>query len=66
MSASIASMCTTTTRKKMEDLVQYVIVRTDLKKTLNYNTGAIVGNSCHASVAVIGLNSTNDFKNFSC
>ena len=34
-------------------IVQYVIVRADLLKTLNWPVGALVAQACHATTAVI-------------
>ena len=36
-------------------IVQYVLVRSDLCKTLGWPVGALVAQACHASTAVIHL-----------
>ena len=36
-------------------IVQYVLVRADLCKTLGWPVGALVAQACHASTAVIHL-----------
>ena len=37
-------------------LVQYILLRRDLKKMKNYNDGAIIAQACHASSAVLFKN----------
>ena len=39
----------------MSNIVQYVIVRADLLKTLNWPVGALVAQACHATTAVVHL-----------
>lgn len=34
-------------------IVQYIILRRDLKKMKNYNDGAIIAQACHASTAIL-------------
>jgi peptidyl-tRNA hydrolase len=34
-------------------IVQYILLRRDLKKMKNYNDGAIIAQACHASTAII-------------
>jgi peptidyl-tRNA hydrolase len=34
-------------------LVQYILLRRDLKKMKNYNDGAIIAQACHASNAIL-------------
>ena len=34
-------------------LVQYILLRRDLKKMKNYNDGAIIAQACHATTAVL-------------
>jgi peptidyl-tRNA hydrolase len=34
-------------------IVQYILLRRDLKKMKNYNDGAIIAQACHASSAVL-------------
>lgn len=34
-------------------IVQYIIIRRDLKKMKNYNDGAIIAQACHASTAIL-------------
>ena len=34
-------------------LVQYIVLRRDLKKMKNYNDGAIIAQACHASNAIL-------------
>lgn len=34
-------------------IVQYIVLRRDLKKMKNYNDGAIIAQACHASSAII-------------
>ena len=38
-----------------QGIVQYVLVRSDLCKTLGWPVGALVAQACHASTAVIHL-----------
>lgn len=37
----------------MNVLVQYILLRRDLKKMKNYNDGAIIAQACHASSAIL-------------
>ena len=37
----------------MNVLVQYILIRRDLKKMKNYNDGAIIAQACHASSAIL-------------
>jgi peptidyl-tRNA hydrolase len=37
----------------MNIIVQYIVLRRDLKKMKNYNDGAIIAQACHASSAII-------------
>lgn len=39
------------------NLVQYIIVRSDLKSALNWPLGAIITQCCHAATAIMHLNS---------
>ncbi|KOC65768.1 Putative peptidyl-tRNA hydrolase PTRHD1 [Habropoda laboriosa] len=39
----------------MSDLIQYVVVRGDLLKTMEWPVGAVIAQACHACVAVIDL-----------
>lgn len=41
-----------------EVIVQYIIVRGDLKKVLKWSTGALIAQACHAAVAI-----THEFYN---
>ena len=34
-------------------IVQYILLRRDLKKMKNYNDGAIISQACHASTAIL-------------
>jgi len=34
-------------------IVQYILLRRDLKKMKNYNDGAIIAQACHASTAIL-------------
>ena len=34
-------------------LVQYILLRRDLKKMKNYNDGAIIAQACHATTAIL-------------
>ena len=34
-------------------LVQYILLRRDMKKMKNYNDGAIIAQACHASTAIL-------------
>ena len=34
-------------------IVQYILIRRDLKKMKNYNDGAIIAQACHASNAIL-------------
>lgn len=36
-------------------IVQYIVVRGDLKKTLGWTTGALIAQACHATAAVTHL-----------
>ena len=40
----------------MSNIVQYIIVRSDLKSALNWPLGAIIAQCCHATAAVMHLN----------
>lgn len=42
-------LCTTT---KMERIVQYIIVRGDLTKSLQWPVGAVIAQCCHATTAI--------------
>lgn len=37
----------------MSNVVQYVLVRGDLSRVLNWPSGAVIAQACHACVAVI-------------
>jgi peptidyl-tRNA hydrolase len=37
----------------MNVIVQYILLRRDLKKMKNYNDGAIITQACHASSAIL-------------
>lgn len=37
----------------MNVIVQYILLRRDLKKMKNYNDGAIIAQACHASSAIL-------------
>lgn len=37
----------------MNIVVQYILIRRDLKKMKNYNDGAIIAQACHASSAIL-------------
>ncbi|XP_075219936.1 putative peptidyl-tRNA hydrolase PTRHD1 isoform X2 [Lycorma delicatula] len=39
--------------KTSDPVVQYIIIRTDLKSSLKWSYGAIMAQACHASVAAI-------------
>lgn len=39
----------------MQDVVQYLIVRGDLIKTLKWPVGALIAQACHASTAAMHL-----------
>ncbi|KAL4649204.1 putative peptidyl-tRNA hydrolase PTRHD1 [Arapaima gigas] len=41
---------------RARNLVQYVVVRGDLVRTLGWPLGAVIAQSCHAATAVIHLN----------
>ncbi|XP_055903271.1 putative peptidyl-tRNA hydrolase PTRHD1 [Eupeodes corollae] len=41
----------------MSNIVQYIIVRSDLKSVLNWPLGAVIAQCCHATAAVMHLNS---------
>lgn len=41
-------------------IVQYIIVRSDLKSTLNWPLGAIIAQCCHAATAVMHQNYDDD------
>ena len=36
-----------------QQMVQYIVVRSDLIKTLSWPVGALIAQACHASIAVI-------------
>ncbi|EDW28051.1 GL27294 [Drosophila persimilis] len=40
----------------MSNIVQYVVVRSDLRSALNWPLGAIIAQCCHATAAVMHLN----------
>ena len=44
------------TAPEEETLVQFVVVRRDLLKTLEWPTGSVVAQACHACTAVIWAN----------
>uniref|UniRef100_A0A0K8TRA1 peptidyl-tRNA hydrolase n=1 Tax=Tabanus bromius TaxID=304241 RepID=A0A0K8TRA1_TABBR len=44
----------------MANLIQYVIVRGDLMKTLNWPLGALIAQCCHAATAVNHLYANDD------
>ena len=41
------------TNKMSNPIVQYVVVRSDLMKTLSWPVGALIAQACHASTAVM-------------
>jgi len=41
----------------MSNIVQYIVVRSDLRSALSWPLGAVIAQSCHATAAVIHLNS---------
>ena len=41
--------------KMSNPIVQYVVVRSDLMKTLSWPVGALIAQACHASTAVMHL-----------
>ncbi|KMZ03150.1 putative peptidyl-tRNA hydrolase PTRHD1 [Drosophila simulans] len=41
----------------MNSIVQYIVVRSDLRSALSWPLGAVIAQSCHATAAVIHLNS---------
>jgi peptidyl-tRNA hydrolase len=41
-------------------LVQYIVVRKDLAKTLNWSAGSIIAQACHASSAVLWLHKDDE------
>ena len=41
-------------------IVQYILLRRDLKKMKNYNDGAIIAQACHASSAILFKNIYDD------
>ncbi|XP_037952116.1 putative peptidyl-tRNA hydrolase PTRHD1 [Teleopsis dalmanni] len=44
----------------MSTIVQYIIVRSDLRTALNWPIGAVIAQCCHAATAVINLNSDDE------
>ena len=43
------------TYKMSNPIVQYVVVRSDLMKSLSWPVGALIAQACHASTAVMHL-----------
>ncbi|XP_037722430.1 putative peptidyl-tRNA hydrolase PTRHD1 [Drosophila subpulchrella] len=41
----------------MSNIVQYIVVRSDLRSALSWPMGAVIAQCCHATAAVIHLNS---------
>ncbi|KAH8323626.1 hypothetical protein KR074_003678 [Drosophila pseudoananassae] len=41
----------------MSNIVQYIVVRSDLRSALNWPMGAVIAQCCHAATAVMHLNS---------
>ncbi|CAF0733228.1 unnamed protein product [Adineta ricciae] len=41
-------------------IVQYILLRRDLKKMKNYNDGAIIAQACHASSAILHKTSNDE------
>ncbi|KAH8290038.1 hypothetical protein KR093_007666 [Drosophila rubida] len=39
----------------MSNIVQYIVVRSDLRNTLNWPLGAVIAQCCHATAAVMSL-----------
>ncbi|KRX21656.1 Low molecular weight phosphotyrosine protein phosphatase [Trichinella nelsoni] len=39
--------------EEMEKIVMYIVVRSDLAKRLNWTSGAVIGQACHATSAVL-------------
>ncbi|XP_053945485.1 putative peptidyl-tRNA hydrolase PTRHD1 [Anastrepha obliqua] len=51
----------------MSNIVQYIIVRSDLKSTLSWPLGALIAQCCHATAAVIHLHADDeDTKAYLC
>ncbi|XP_075148940.1 putative peptidyl-tRNA hydrolase PTRHD1 isoform X2 [Haematobia irritans] len=44
----------------MSNIVQYIIVRSDLKSVLGWPLGAVIAQCCHASTAVMHLHSDDE------
>lgn len=44
----------------MSNIVQYVLVRSDLLKDLGWSIGALVAQACHAATAVMHLNKDDE------
>ncbi|XP_065366136.1 putative peptidyl-tRNA hydrolase PTRHD1 [Calliphora vicina] len=44
----------------MSTIVQYIIVRSDLKSALNWPLGAVIAQCCHAATAVMHLHADDD------
>jgi|GEM_PF-3860661 len=44
----------------MSNIVQYVVVRGDLKKVLKWSTGALIAQACHATAAITHLYSDDE------
>ncbi|XP_017102847.2 putative peptidyl-tRNA hydrolase PTRHD1 [Drosophila bipectinata] len=40
----------------MSNIVQYIVVRSDLRSALNWPMGAVIAQCCHAATAVMHLN----------
>lgn len=43
-----------------QSIVQYIIVRGDLLKTLNWPIGAVIAQCCHAATAINHLNEEDE------
>jgi len=41
----------------MSNIVQYIVVRSDLRSALSWPIGAVIAQCCHATAAVLHLNS---------
>lgn len=44
----------------MSNIVQYIIVRSDLKNALNWPLGAVIAQCCHAATAIMHLHAEDE------
>ncbi|TDG41173.1 hypothetical protein AWZ03_012410 [Drosophila navojoa] len=44
----------------MANIVQYIVVRSDLRSTLNWPLGAVIAQCCHATAAVMSVHADDE------